>query len=121
MNAQTRAAGLAAAVAERDPARLAAELTEDIRLRALLPGGPVEKHGRDEVLAEFDGWFRDYRVVQLADASGEDVSDRLLVHYRLIFEPDEDPHVLTQTWIASVNVDGLIFRIDLLCSGFRKF
>jgi hypothetical protein len=121
MNAQTRAEGLAAAIAERDPARLAAELTEDIRLRALLPGGLVEKHGRDEVLAEVDGWFRDYRVVQLTDASGEDVSDRLLVHYRLVFEPDEDPHVLTQTWIAAVNVEGLIFRIDLVCSGFRKF
>jgi hypothetical protein len=116
-----RATALAAAVAERDPARLGAEFTDDIRLRALLPGGLVEHHGRDAVLAEFDGWFRDYRVIKLADAAGEDVGDRLFVNYRLIFEPDSDPHVLTQTWVASVNADGLIFRIDLLCSGFRKF
>jgi hypothetical protein len=121
MNAQTRAAALSAAVAERDHTRLGAEFTDDIRLRALLPGGLVEHHGRDAVLGEFDGWFRDYRVIELAEIGGEDVGDRLFVNYRLVFEPDTDPHVLTQTWIASVNTDGLIFRIDLLCSGFRKF
>jgi hypothetical protein len=121
MDQQTRATHLSAAVAERDLTRLSAEFTEDVRLRALLPGGLIERNGREAVIAEFDGWYRDYRVMELADARGEDVGDRLLVHYRLSFEPDTDPHVLTQTWVASLNADGLIFRIDLVCTGFRKF
>ena len=36
------AADLAALVAERDPRRLAPALTETVRLRALLPGGPIQ-------------------------------------------------------------------------------
>jgi hypothetical protein len=121
MNPQTRAAHLSAAVAERDLTRLSAEFTPDVRLRALLPGGLIERHGREAVLAEFDGWYRDFQVMELADARGEEVGDRLLVHYRLHFEPDTDPHVVTQTWVASTNPDGLIFRVDLVCTGFRKF
>ncbi|MBA3745236.1 hypothetical protein [Sporichthya sp.] len=52
---------------------------------------------------------------------GDDVGDRLLVHYRLVFDPDDDRRVLTQTWSSTISNDGPIARIDLLCSGFRKF
>ena len=51
------AAALAAAVARRDPQGLSAALTETVRLRALLPGGPVESLGRKDVAARFCGWF----------------------------------------------------------------
>ena len=37
-------ASIAAAVANRDGEQLAAALTDTVRLRALLPGGPVESH-----------------------------------------------------------------------------
>ena len=77
------AASIAAAVAGRDDGRLAAALTDTVRLRALLPGGPVESHGRDAVVARFAGWFADFDTVELVDAAGEPVADRLLVHYRL--------------------------------------
>ena len=45
------AAQVAADVARRDPQRLSAALTETVRLRALLPGGPIEAHGRENVAA----------------------------------------------------------------------
>ncbi len=55
------AASVAADIARRDPQRLASALTETVRLRALLPGGPIEAHGRVDVadflcatLADFD-------------------------------------------------------------------
>ena len=57
--------------------------TDTVRLRALLPGGPVESHGRDAVVARFAGWFADFDTVELVGAAGEPVADRLLVHYRL--------------------------------------
>ena len=42
MNEHPRAAAIAAAVAGRDSTRLAAAVTDTVRLRALLPGGPIE-------------------------------------------------------------------------------
>jgi hypothetical protein len=111
---------LARLVADRDLDGLGTHVTDDVRLRALLPGGPVEEHGRVAVLKKFDDWFGEYDEVVLEDARGELVGDRLLVHYRLRFEPRTEPRVLTQTWVASVGDDGAIFRIDLLCSGFRE-
>jgi ketosteroid isomerase-like protein len=113
------ATALAELVAARDVDRLGRHLTDDVRLRALLPAGPVEVHGRAETLAAFDGWFGDHEI-ELQDAEGELAGDRLLVHYRLGFSFVEGPHVMTQTWVSSVGHDGRIFRIDLLCSGFRK-
>ena len=119
MRSDPTAVQLAELVAERDHDRLGKHLTDDVRLRALLPTGPVEVHGRAEALARFDDWFGDH-AIELQDAEGELVGDRLLVHYRLGFSFVEGPHVMTQTWVASVGADGRIFRIDLLCSGFRK-
>ena len=79
------------AVAGRDREQLAAAFTDTVRLRALLPGGPVESHGRDAVLARFAGWFADFDTVELVDAAGEPVADRLLVHYRLTLAPGTHP------------------------------
>ncbi len=107
-------------VADRDLTSLGTHLTDDVRLRALLPGGPIEEHGREPVLKKFDEWFGDHGQVVLEESRGELVGDRLLVHYRLGFDPSTEPRVLTQTWVASVGEDGSIFRIDLLCSGFRE-
>ena len=118
MKGDTTATALAEIVARRDHASLSRHLTDDVRLRALLPKGPVETHGRAEVLAKLDEWFEDHRI-ELLDAEGELVGDRLLVHYRLGVSFVEGPHVMTQTWVASIGHDGRIFRIDLLCSGFR--
>ena len=114
------AESLSRVVADRDLTSLGTHLTDDVRLRALLPGGPVEEHGRETVLKKFDEWFGEYDEVVLEDSRGELVGDRLLVHYRLGFEPSTNHRVLTQTWVASVGEDDAIFRIDLLCSGFRE-
>src|SRR5262249_25653893 len=57
MNKHPLATAIAAAVADRDSVQLAAAVTDTVRLRALLPGGPIEEHGRDAVVARFGGWF----------------------------------------------------------------
>jgi hypothetical protein len=49
----------------------AAALTDTVRLR---PGGSVESHGRDAVIARFAAWFADFDTV-------EPVADRLLIPY----------------------------------------
>ena len=119
MNTHPLAHSVAAAVADRALDRLGAHLTDEIRLRALLPGGTVEEHGRDAVLARFADWFGSYDTVVLSDVAGDDVGDRVLVHYKLTFDPDGDRRELSQTVVCSVH-DGLVGRMDLVCSGFRK-
>ena len=119
MNRHPQAALIAAAVADRDGDGLAAHLADHVRLRALLPGGPIEEHGRDRVLARFAGWFADMDTVELADAAGELVADRLLVHYRLDLRRGGHRLACTQTAVRTLD-DGRLAAIDLLCSGFRR-
>ena len=119
MQHHPRAASIAATVASRDGGRLAAALTDTVRLRALLPGGPVESHGRDAVVARFAGWFADFDTVELVSAAGEPVADRLLVHYRLTLRQGPTRWTCTQTLICKTAGDRLA-TIDLLCSGLRE-
>ena len=118
MNNHPLASSVATAVADRALERLGTHLTDEIRLRALLPGGSIEEHGRDAVLARFDDWFGSYDTVVLSDVAGDDVGDRVVVHYKLTLDPDGDPRVLTQTVVCSV-YGGLVGRMDLVCSGIR--
>jgi hypothetical protein len=119
MNSHPRAAAIAAAVAGRDSARLAAAVTETIRLRALLPGGPIEEHGRDAVVARFGKWFADMDAVEVVESAGEAVADRLLIHYRLDLAQRGTRWACTQTSICKIT-GGRLATIDLLCSGFRQ-
>jgi len=119
MQHEPMAASIAAAVACRDGGQLGAALTDTVRLRALLPGGPVESHGRDAVLARFAGWFADFDTVELVDAAGEPVADRLLVHYRLTLRQGKTRWACTQTLICKTAGDRLA-TVDLLCSGLRE-
>lgn len=120
MNTHPLATSVAAAIADRALDRLGTHLTDEIRLRALLPGGPIEEHGRDAVLARFDDWFGSYDTVVLTDVAGDDVGDRVLVHYKLMFDPDADRRILTQTVVCTLR-DGLVGRMDLVCTGFREY
>ena len=112
-------AAIAAAVAQRDRDRLAAAFTDTARLRALLPGGSVESHGRDAVVARFAGWFDDFDTVEVVSAADEPVADRLLVHYRLTLRQGPRRWACTQTLIAKT-VGEQLATLDLLCSGFRE-
>jgi hypothetical protein len=113
------AAALAAAGAGGDSAQLAATVTEAVRLRALLPGGPIEEHGRDAVIARIGGWFAEMDAVDVVEAVGEEVADRLLIHYRLDLTQRGTHWACTQTSICKID-SGRLATIDLLCSGFRE-
>ena len=119
MNTHPHATAIAAAIADRDSVRLAAAVTETVRLRALLPGGPIEEHGRDAVVARFGKWFADMDAVEVVESAGEAVADRLLIHYRLDLAQRSTRWACTQTLICKI-VDGRLATIDLLCSGFRE-
>ena len=116
---QELAAGLAAAVARRDPQWIADRLTAAVRLRALLPGGVVEAHGPVDVAACLCSVVADFDAIEVVESAAEDVADRLLVHYRLHLARATARWVCTQTAVCTT-VDGRLSVIDLLCSGFRR-
>jgi hypothetical protein len=106
-------------VAERDPRRLSAALTDTVRLRALLPGGAVEARGPADAAALLHAPFADFDTVDVVESAGEAVGDRLLIHYRLHVGQASTRWVCTQTAVCKVT-DGRLAVIDLLCSGFRE-
>src|ERR687890_699270 len=113
------AADVAAAVARRDPQQLATALTETVRLRALLPGGLVESHGRTNVAECLPSLLADFDTVEVLESAGEDVADRLLIHYRLGVSQWTTHWICTQTAVCKI-VDERLAVINLLCSGFRE-
>jgi len=120
MKRHPHASAIAAAVADRDASRLGDALADTVRLRALLPGGPIEEHGRAAVRDRFRGWFADMHTVEVVEAAGEPVVDRLLIHYRLTLERRGTRWACTQTLICTTDQGGRLSAIDLLCSGFRE-
>jgi hypothetical protein len=120
VNTHPLASSIADAVATRDLARLGTHLSENVAIRALLPGGVVQERGRDGVLGLFGGWFGEFGSVVLDDVGGEVVGDKILVHYKLVFDPEATRRVLTQTIVCTL-AEGKVERMDLLCSGFRRF
>jgi hypothetical protein len=119
MNEYPLATAIASAVAGRDSVQLAAAVTDTVRLRALLPGGPIEEHGRDAVIARFGRWFAGLDTVEVVESAGEAVADRLLIHYRLDLARRGTRWACTQTLVCKI-VGGRLATIDLLCSGFRE-
>ena len=109
---------LVAALARRDFPGLAATLAPDVRMRALIPPGPVEAAG-DAAAAKFSAWFGDAKEVELVRSGSETIADRLHVSYRLrVQRPDDAWKVVEQHLFCALD-GGRISALDLLCTGFR--
>jgi SnoaL-like domain len=113
------ATGLVAALAERDFPRLAQTLTPDVRMRALLPPGPLELSGADAAAAKFSSWFADAEEFELIHSGGDTVADRLHVFYRLrVRKPGDHRKIVEQHLLCALD-EGRISALDLVCTGFR--
>ena len=111
------------AFARRDFGRLAAALRDDVHLRALLPGGFKEWHGRAGVDAAFTGWFDGFDGFELVDAVVGEVGPRLHFGWRLRVGDERLAGrwlVVEQQVYADVDADDQIYRLSLLCSGFCR-
>ena len=106
----------------RDFDRLAVSLASDVRMRALLPPGPMEWAGSDDVAETFRSWFGDASDFELIDATVGEVGGRLHLSWRLRVRPapfgmGEGWHVIEQQAYADAGT--AIDALDLLCSGFH--
>jgi hypothetical protein len=112
-------ASLVAALAGRDFPRLAARLTPDVRMRALIPPGLVEVSGADAAAAKFSSWFGDAEEFELIRSGSDPVADRVHVFYRLrVKKPGDIPKLVEQHLLCGFDA-GQINALDLVCSGFR--
>jgi hypothetical protein len=110
---------LVAALAERDFPRLAGTLAPDVRMRALLPLGPVETSGADAVAARYSAWFGSADVFELVRSDSDEVADRLHVSYRLrVKRPADDWKLVEQHLLCALDADR-VTEVDILCTGFR--
>jgi hypothetical protein len=107
------------ALARRDLAALADCLQPDVRLRALLPRGPVELTGREEVAGWFRSLFGGPEGFELADATVGEVGPRLYMRWRVSLTTPglSGPRRLVEQHVFAASGDR-ISALDLLCSGF---
>ena len=110
---------LVTALAQRVFARLADTLTADVRMRALIPPGPIELSGAENAAAKFSSWFGDAEEFELVRSGSDTVADRLHVFYRLrVKKPGDLSKIVEQHLLCTVD-DHRISALDLVCTGFR--
>jgi hypothetical protein len=110
------------AFANRDYRRMATTLASTVRFRAMLPPGPMDWTGAEEVCGAFSSWFGGAEDFELIDATVGEVGGRLHLSWRLRMRPapfgiGEGWHVIEQQ--AYADAGGTIDSLDLLCSGFH--
>ena len=110
--------GLVTALAQRDFPRLANTLTPDVRMRALIPPGPIEVSGA-EAAAAFSAWFGDAEELELVRSGSDTIADRLHVFYRLRVKRPGDVRKIVEQHLLCALDDDRISALDLVCSGFR--
>jgi SnoaL-like domain len=110
---------LITALAQRDFPRLANTLTPEVRMRALIPPGPIEVSGAEAAAARFSSWFVDAEELELIRSGSDTVADRLHVFYRLrVKKPGDQRKIVEQHLLCALD-DDRITALDLVCSGFR--
>lgn len=111
------------AFANRDFERMTTALSSAVRLRAMLPPGPMDWQGAADVAGVFSSWFGEAEDFELIDATVGEVGGRLHLSWRIRLRPapfgiGAGWHVIEQQ--AYVDAGDTIEAIDLLCSGFHS-
>lgn len=110
------------AFATRDYQQMAATLSPEVRLRAMLPPGPMDWEGPATVAEVFGSWFGSAADFELIDAAVGEVGGRLHLSWRVRVRPapfgiGDGWHVIEQQ--AYADAGEAITSLDLLSSGFR--
>jgi hypothetical protein len=108
-------------LAAGDFTALATLFEPDVSLRALLPHGLLERHGRPQVEAAFVGWFGRVEEYDLVAAGVDHVGPRMQLQWRARVRGGsfgDVPHIVEQQVYADPGPSGRIGHLSMLCSGF---
>jgi hypothetical protein len=109
-------------LAAQDFGRIGTVLSDDVQLRALLPGGLRQWTGAATAAAAFATWFGDTEDFELLEAAVGEVGGRLHLHWRLRLQAERlgsGWFTVEQQAYADADAGGRIGRLDLLCTGYR--
>jgi hypothetical protein len=106
-------------LAQRDFAALEQCLHPEVRFRALVPRGPFEVTGADNVLGYFRRWFGGDDEFEVVDASIGELGSRVYLRWRVAMRSAGAPDGRIVEQHAFASVGHHIEALDLLCSGFH--
>jgi hypothetical protein len=106
------------ALCQQDRGALAALLTDDARMRALIPSRLREEDGAPAVVGRFVAWFGDASRIDVKEMDVTGVGEKLAIRYRFVVTEDGADHDVEQTIYATTR-DGRLATLDLLCTGFH--
>ncbi|MGH9296890.1 MAG: nuclear transport factor 2 family protein [Acidimicrobiales bacterium] len=109
------------ALANQDFERLGSALSDDVRMRGLLPSGSFEWTGTDTAKSLFARWFGNTQQFELVDAVVGDVGQRLYLRWRLRLQAERlgaGWHVVEQQAYADTDDSDRIRNLSILCSGY---
>jgi hypothetical protein len=109
---------LIAALATRDFATLVDCFTPAVQVRALVPSSFRDPVGAQAAAALFETWFGDATESRLLWQSVEPLVDKVHIAYRLRLREEGVWKICEQHAFCIIS-DGLIAKMDLVCSGFR--
>ncbi len=110
------------ALAAQDFASLTLALSEDVRLRALLPGGFHEWAGATRVTAKFAQWFGNTEQFSLVEGVAGEIGDRLYLRWQARLRAErlgDGQFVVQQHAYAGLDDAGRVSDIWLVCSGYQ--
>jgi hypothetical protein len=110
---------LVGALTERDFGRLAEAFAPDVRMRALIPPGPVELAGAESAAERFATWFGGWDALELVQSGIDEIGDRVHVFYRLRVQRLGEAWKVIEQHVFCALAEGRIAALDLVCSGFR--
>jgi hypothetical protein len=113
------ASRLTEALVAGDFDRVTTMLATDVRMRALIPSGPVELCGATDAGAKFASWFGGSKDLELVHTGSDEIGDRLHVFYRLRRNRTGVPPSIVEQHLFCTLAEGRIIVLDLVCSGFR--
>lgn len=93
-------------------------LTDDARMRALLPKGPVELEGPSTIADRFRLWFGGADGFEIIEAAASDIGAKHYLRWRIRMTPGSGPSRVAEQHLYTTGT-GAIEAIDLLCSGFH--
>jgi hypothetical protein len=106
-------------LARRDFAAIGNCLDDEVRLRALLPFGPIELSGHHDVVGWFHDLFGPAQGFELVDGTVGEIGSRLYLRWRVSLVAAE---AARPRWVVEQHVFATaterITSLDLLCSGF---
>jgi hypothetical protein len=109
-----------AALAAQDFPRVASVFSDDVHLRALLPGGLHEWDGPAKLEAAFTRWFGNTEAFEVVDTEVGRIGPRLCLRWRVRLQAER---LGPGWWVVEQEAygdfdDDRVCALSLLCSGY---